>query len=79
MILTEYYLQTLNEIKKPENKPITFWVFGPSSDGIDQIYFELENNGYPAYLDIESAVRALGAMCQYTKIQMMGKDGRRTQ
>ena len=79
MIPAEYYLQTLNEIKKPENKPITFWVFGPGSDGIDQIYFELENNGYPAYLDIESAVRALGAMCQYTKIQMMGKDGGRTQ
>ena len=76
MISVDYYAQVLNEIKKSKSKPITFWIFGPSLVGIEQVYFELENNGYPAYLDIESAVKALGAMYQYTKIQTENKNVR---
>jgi acyl-CoA synthetase (NDP forming) len=62
----EYYVNALGEIRKPENKPMTFFVYGPSLNNTDQLCIELENNGYPAYQDIETAVKALGAMYQYS-------------
>ncbi|VUT25512.1 MAG: CoA-binding protein [Candidatus Methanolliviera sp. GoM_oil] len=68
------YIQTLNDIEKPKDKPMTFWVYGPSSESNDQVCFELRNNGYPVYLDIETAVKALGAMYRYKTI----KNWRRT-
>jgi acetyltransferase len=63
----EYYLKILGEIKKPGNKPMVFWVYGPSLNDTNQFCIKLENNGYPTYQDIETAVKALGAMYQYTK------------
>ena len=65
----DFYLQILNNIKNPEGKPMTFWVYGPRSEGIDQICLELGNNGYPVYRDMETAIKALGAMYQYAKIK----------
>jgi Acyl-CoA synthetase (NDP forming) len=62
-------LQILNNIKNPEDKPMTFWVYGPRLEGVDQICLELGNNGYPVYRDMETATKALGAMYQYAKIK----------
>ena len=69
LLPADFYLQILNDIKNPEDKPMTFWVYGPRSEGVDQICLELGNNGYPVYRDMETATKALGAMYQYAKIK----------
>ncbi len=68
-IPADFYIKALDEIKKPERKPITFWLYGPSIIETDRLRTELENHGYPAYIDIEDAVRVLGAMYRYSKIK----------
>jgi len=65
----ELYIQALNEAIIPKNKPIIFWVYGGSLENTNQICFELENNRYPVYSDIEIAIKTFGAMYQYMKIR----------
>ena len=69
LLPSEFYISILDEVKKPKNKPITFWVYGENLETINQICFELNSNGYPAYKNVETAIRALGAMYRYSKIK----------
>ena len=65
LLSPEFYLPILNEVKKPEGKPVVFWIYGTNREMMDQACFKLEQNGYPVYQHIGAAIRALGAMYQY--------------
>lgn len=67
----ELYTRFLKDLQfgKPTDKPVVIWIYGPSNDTVNKICKSLEAANYPAYLDIELAVKALGAMYQYTQIK----------
>nr|MDO8081880.1 CoA-binding protein [Candidatus Freyarchaeota archaeon] len=73
----EFYTKILKDlqVERLKDKPIVIWIYGPSNESINKIYNALEAADYPTYLDIELAVKALGAMYQYTliKSKLMGR------
>jgi acyl-CoA synthetase (NDP forming) len=60
-----FSIPLLSEIRNSENKPIVFWAYGPNSRGLDEFQINFENDGYPVFRNLRTAVRALGAMYQY--------------
>ncbi len=65
----ELYVNTLREAGSTDNKPVVVWIYGPSNRSISEICRALEAADFPAYIDIEMAVKALGAMYRYTQIR----------
>lgn len=65
----ELYVNLLKETAGAKEKPVVVWIYGPSNEGANKIYSTLEAADYPAYFSIEMAVKALGAMYQYTQIK----------
>ncbi len=65
----EFYIKILKEVKGPREKPVAIWIYGPSNESGNRLYSALEAENIPAYFDIELAVKALGAMYQYTEIK----------
>ena len=72
LLSPEFYIPILNELKRPEGKPIVFWIYGTNREMMNQTCLKFEENGYPVYLHIETAIKALGAMYQYRKIISRG-------
>ncbi|MBS7249775.1 MAG: CoA-binding protein [Candidatus Freyarchaeota archaeon] len=68
-VTPELYVNMLKEVRGSVEKPAAIWIYGPSNESINKIYKALEAADYPAYLDIDMAVKALGAMYQYTQIK----------
>ena len=67
--LDKSYRETLREFKDKLSKPITFWVYGMDNKVIGKVRSEIEEAGYPVYLNIETAINALAALCKYSKIK----------
>jgi acyl-CoA synthetase (NDP forming) len=65
----EFYPKILKDAEPPKDKPMVIWLYGPSVESINKIYSVLEAADYPTYFDLEFAVKALGAMYQYTQIK----------
>ncbi|WXG41488.1 MAG: CoA-binding protein [Candidatus Freyarchaeum deiterrae] len=65
----ELYTKMLKEAETPADKPIVIWIYGPVTESVNKIYNAFEASDYPSYLDIDLAVKALGAMYQYTQIK----------
>lgn len=68
-VMPELYVNILKEVGGSREKPVVVWVYGPSNESMNKIYSALEAADYPAYFEIELAVKALGAMYQYTQIK----------
>ncbi|MHA1603491.1 MAG: acetate--CoA ligase family protein [Candidatus Freyarchaeota archaeon] len=68
-IFPELYVNILKEVGGTSNKPVAIWVYGPRNRSVSEICKALEAADFPAYIDIETAVKALGAMYRYTQIR----------
>ncbi len=68
LVITAVFFTKPIEIKEL-HKPVVFWVYGPSTETINEFKRELENMGCPVYEELEIATRALGALHQYGKIK----------
>ncbi|RZN69969.1 MAG: hypothetical protein EF807_03970 [Candidatus Methanolliviera hydrocarbonicum] len=64
MIPPQFYVQLLSDLNM--TKPITIWVYGPTHSSVEETLRELENSGFPAFPDFETAIKAIGAMYEYS-------------
>jgi acyl-CoA synthetase (NDP forming) len=64
MVSPQFYVQLLSDLNM--TKPITIWVYGPTSSGVEETIRDLENSGFPAFPDFETAIKAMGAMYEYS-------------
>jgi len=53
------------ELAGKVSKPIVSWMCGPSASDVTELVRTMDRLGFPAYLDPETPVRALGAMRRY--------------
>jgi len=50
-------------------KPITVWLFGPVPSVTGELYYRLASEGVATYLDLETAIKALGIAVAYSRIK----------
>jgi Acyl-CoA synthetase (NDP forming) len=55
MIPPQFYVQLLSDLNM--TKPITIWVYGPTPSSVEETLRELENSGFPAFPDFETAIK----------------------
>jgi acyl-CoA synthetase (NDP forming) len=66
---TEGYLKIYRELKGHGQKPIATWLYGPRLPLINELSCQLEDLGFPVFLDLEMAIKALGIASQYATKQ----------
>ncbi len=54
-------------LKQQFSKPMTVWIYGPKLSAKEELSRELEALGLPAYLNLETAAKALGVAARYAK------------
>lgn len=59
------YLKIYRELKRNGRKPIATWLYGPRLPFINEMAYQLEDLGFPVFLDLEMAIKALGIASQY--------------
>ena len=60
------YGQTYTELKRSYRKPVVTWIYTPSLVAAANLTRQLENLGFPVYAELETAIKALSAVCKYT-------------
>jgi len=65
----EDYLKIYRELKGNGQKPIATWIYGPRFPLINELACQLEDLGFPVFLDLEMAIKALGIASQYATKQ----------
>ena len=63
------YVQTYTEMKRNYQKPVVTWIYSPSLVETAKLTQHLENLGFPVYTELETAIKALSAVCRYTMIK----------
>ena len=48
-------------------KPTVIWIYGTNLSSIEETSKHLENLNIPVFSDLETSVRAIGAMLEYNK------------
>ena len=59
----------LARLKQRISKPMAVWMYGPRMHFRDKLSRQLEAFGLPAYLEMETAIRALGIAARYAKVK----------
>ncbi|RLB43919.1 MAG: hypothetical protein DRH12_01455 [Deltaproteobacteria bacterium] len=67
--IIENYIRAYKRIKGKHQKPIATWIYGPNSQAVRDLGFQLEDMGYPVFKDLDTAVKALGLALQYANTQ----------
>jgi acyl-CoA synthetase (NDP forming) len=62
-------VEMFEHLKPRIAKPLALWIYGMQLPVLDEMYRQLEERGLPAYLDLESAVKALGIAARYSRIK----------
>jgi acyl-CoA synthetase (NDP forming) len=58
-----------DRLKQRLSKPVTIWVYGTSLSLLEEMSRQLEERSLPTYTDLETAVKALGALVQYAEFR----------
>lgn len=56
-------------LKQRTSKPFVVWIYGMQLTAMEEMVRQLEANGIPAYLDFETAVKALGIAARYAAMR----------
>jgi len=56
-------------LKQKFSKPMTVWIYGPKLSAKEELSRELEALGVPAYLNLETAAKALGVAASYARVR----------
>jgi acetyltransferase len=59
----------LDRLRQHISKPITIYIYGTKMSVTEQVAQQLEAMGLPTYLELETAVKALGIAVEYAKIK----------
>ena len=61
--------EMLCRVNQNTSKPITVWLFGPVPSVTEELYYQLASRGLATYLDLETAIKALGMAAAYSRIK----------
>jgi acyl-CoA synthetase (NDP forming) len=51
------------------SKPVNVWLYGTSLPAMEELARRLHARGFPAYLDMDAAIKALGCAAAYSRIK----------
>jgi len=52
------------------SKPVNVWIYGTSLPAMEELARQLHARGFPAYLDLDTAIKALGCAAAYSRIRV---------
>jgi acyl-CoA synthetase (NDP forming) len=58
-------VEMFDRLKQRISKPVTIWFYGTQLSLLEEMSRQLEERGFPTYTDLETAVKALGALFSY--------------
>jgi len=61
--------EMLCRLNRNTPKPITVWLFGPVPSVTEELHYRLAAEGLATYLDLETAIKALGIAVEYSRIK----------
>ncbi len=67
--IKEPIVQMFERLKPRLTKPVVVWMYGMKLAALEETARDLETLGLPAYLDIEIAIKSLGAAARYFTIR----------
>ncbi len=56
-------------LKQRTSKPFVVWIYGMQLTAMEEMVRQLEAHGIPAYLEFETAVKALGIAARYSRMR----------
>jgi acetyltransferase len=65
-----FTLEIFDCLTQHVSKPVTIWVYGPKLSIKDEMSRQLEERGLPTYIDLETAVSALGTLVSYSRFKL---------
>jgi len=60
-------IDMMDRLRRRISKPVTVWIYGTKVDKRERVSRLLEEMGLPTYLDLETAIRALGLAAEYAR------------
>lgn len=66
---TDYVVELFDRLTHDIAKPIALWLYGPSLSTVEELSRLLGARGAPAYTELETAIKALGALAQYSRFR----------
>ncbi len=67
--IVEPIVEMLVRLMENRSKPVVIWVYGMQLTPMQEMMRQLEAQGLPAYIDFETAIKALGAAARYVEIR----------
>ena len=58
-----------DRLRQHVSKPITIWIYGTKVSVREEVARHLEAMGFPTYLELEAAIKALGIAADYAKFK----------
>jgi acetyltransferase len=65
----QFVVDMFDRLKPLISKPVTIWIYGTNLSLMEELSRQLEERGLPTYTDLETAVKALGALVYYSKFR----------
>jgi acetyltransferase len=65
----EYVTELISGLVCNTSKPVTVWLYGTKLDVIRETSHHLEGLGLPTYTELETAIKALGMLADYSKFR----------
>jgi len=62
--------EVFNRLRQQASKPMTIWIYGPKLSAKEDLSRELESLGFPTYLNLETAAKALGIAASYAEVRL---------
>lgn len=65
-------MEMFERLMQRMEKPVSIWIYGMKLSSMQEMARQLDAQGLPAYLDLETSVKALGIAAQYARLKETG-------
>ena len=66
---TPVYMDILDRVMKNVTKPVSIWIYGTELTAMEELSRQVQGRGFPAYFDIELAIKALATAARYSRVK----------
>ncbi len=66
------FLNMMDRITDGVSKPVNIWLYGTSLSAMEDLSRQFQSRGYPAYMDLDIAIKSLGYAAYYSKTRLDG-------
>ena len=67
------FIARIDRIRICFQKPVVFWLYGPSLTSIEEVARYMQRQGIPVCTELETGVKALGILAGYSRFRSSGK------